>query len=171
MVLKMAKQPLYYGLDNKGFYTVGLISNSTYHTSATNICYNTNLIQDTLDWKSDDNTKDWYLYSAETGFVYNTNEKINVVLGGVEPALLYKGGQAYYHTTIKHLGNPGTNAEFGVVRNHSYIVNITKITGFGTPVYNPNTQVGPETPVDFTTYVAADVRILSWRVVDADYEL
>ena len=119
----------------------------------------------------DDNTKEWYLYSATDGFVSKSNDQVNVVLGGVEPALLYKGGKAYYHTTIKHLGNPGTNAEFGVVRNHSYIVNITKITGFGTPVYNPNTQVVPETPVDFTTYVAADVRILSWRVVDADYEL
>lgn len=120
---------------------------------------------------SDGNTKDWYLYSAETGFVYNTNEKINIVLGGVEPALLYKGGQAYYHTTIKHLGAPETETEFGVVRNHSYVVNVTKIDGFGTPVFDPNTKFVPETPEDFKTFVAADVRILSWRVVDPGYEI
>ena len=120
---------------------------------------------------SDDNTKDWYLYSAETGFVYNTNEKINVVLGGVEPALLYKGGQAYYHTTIKHLGAKESETEFGVVRNHSYIVNVTKIEGFGTPVFDSNTMFEPETPEDFKTFVAADVRILSWRLVDPGYEI
>lgn len=120
---------------------------------------------------SDDNTKDWYLYSAETGFVYNTNEKINIVLGGVEPALLYKGGQAYYHTTIKHLGAKESETEFGVVRNHSYIVNVTKIEGFGTPVFDPNTKFEPETPEDFKTFVAADVRILSWRLVDPGYEI
>ena len=120
---------------------------------------------------SDDNTKDWYLYSAETGFVYNTNENINVVLGGVEPALLYKGGQAYYHTTIKHLGAPETETEFGVVRNHSYVVNVTKIEGFGTPVFDLNTKFEPETPEDFKTFVAADVRILSWRLVDPGYEI
>ena len=59
MALKMAKQPLYYGLDSKGFYTVGLISNSTLTTNSTNICYNTNLIQDTLGWESDDTDKSW----------------------------------------------------------------------------------------------------------------
>lgn len=59
MALKMAKQPLYYGLDNKGFYTVGLISNSTLATNSTNICYNTNLIQDTLGWESKDTDKSW----------------------------------------------------------------------------------------------------------------
>lgn len=59
MALKMAKQPLYYGLDNKGFYTVGLISNASLNTSSTNICYNTNLIQDTLGWESSDTDKEW----------------------------------------------------------------------------------------------------------------
>ena len=59
MALKMAKQPLYYGLDNKGYYTVGVISNSGLLTNNTNICYNTNIIQDTLGWKSDDTSKEW----------------------------------------------------------------------------------------------------------------
>ena len=59
MALKMAKQPLYYGLDNKGYYTVGVISNSALLTNNTNICYNTNIIQDTLDWKSDDTSEEW----------------------------------------------------------------------------------------------------------------
>jgi hypothetical protein len=86
--------------------------------------------------------------------------------------LLYKGGHAYYYTNIRHLGANKDNVGYdGVVRNHSYVVNITKIDGFGTPVYNPDTKFVPETPEDFTTYVAADVRILSWRLVDPGYEL
>ena len=120
---------------------------------------------------ADNNAKEWYLYSAADGYVAKTNDKINVVLGGVEPALLYEGGHAYYRTYIKHLGAAESVAELGVVRNHSYVVNVTKITGFGTPVYNGNTHVVPETPEDFTTFVAADVRILSWRVVENDYEI
>ncbi len=121
---------------------------------------------------SDGNTKEWYLYSATDGFQSKDNNKINVVLGGVEPALLYKGGHAYYYTNIRHLGANKDNVGYdGVVRNHSYVVNITKIDGFGTPVYNPDTKFVPETPEDFTTYVAADVRILSWRLVDPGYEL
>ena len=116
--------------------------------------------------------KDWYLYSAADGFQFKDDNKINIVLGGVEPALLYKGGHAYYYTNIRHLGATKDKVGYdGVVRNHSYVVNITKIEGFGTPVYNPDTKFVPETPKDFNTYVAADVRILSWRLVDADYEL
>lgn len=116
--------------------------------------------------------KDWYLYSAADGFQYKDDNKINIVLGGVEPALLYKNGRAYYYTNIRHLGATKDKVGYdGVVRNHSYVVNITKIEGFGTPVYNPDTKFVPETPEDFTTYVAADVRILSWRLVDHNYEL
>lgn len=116
-------------------------------------------------------SKQWYLYDAANGFSNKSTDQINVVLGGVEPALLYKGGNAYYYTDIKHLGTPKSRGAVGVVRNHSYVVNITDITGFGTPVYNGNTYFDPETPKNFTTYVAADVRILSWRLVDAEYNI
>ena len=121
---------------------------------------------------ADGEAKDWYLYSAADGFQSMDDNKINVVLGGVEPALLYKNGRAYYYTNIRHLGATNDKVGYdGVVRNHSYVVNITKIEGFGTPVYNPDTKFVPETPEDFTTYVAADVRILSWRLVENDYNL
>ena len=115
--------------------------------------------------------KEWYTYSSAEGFIAANMASVNVILGGVEPALLYKGGQAYYHTDIKHLGDPGSTAEFGVVRNHVYKVNIKKITGYGTPVFNPETGFDPVTPDDITTYVAAEVRILSWRVVSHNYDL
>lgn len=115
--------------------------------------------------------KAWYIYSSTEGFKERAKDNVNIILGGVEPALLYKGGQAYYHTDIKHLGASGSIAEFGVVRNHVYKVNIKKITGYGTPVFDSETGFNPVTPEDISTYVSADVRILSWRVVEHRYDL
>ena len=115
--------------------------------------------------------KTWYAYSTVEGFKTVTSDDINVILGGVEPALLYKGGQTYYHTNIKHLPSTVDATQYGVVRNHVYKVNINSITGFGTPVYDGTTEFDPETPEDITTYVSAEVRILSWRVVEHNYDI
>ena len=78
----------------------------------------------------------------------------------------------YYWTDIKHLGASGKTSEYGVVRNHVYKVNITDITGYGTPVYNGVSDfINLEKPEDIVTYVSAQINILSWRVVANDYEL
>lgn len=74
-------------------------------------------------------------------------------------------GRTYYYTPIKHLGKENTPAEYGVVRNHSYQVEISSIKGFGTPVYNPDTEITPVLPSDDKTYLAAKISVLSWRVV------
>ncbi len=120
---------------------------------------------------SDGEAKEWYTYSAAEGFKVSTKDAVNVILGGVEPALLYKGGQTYYYTDIKHLPSTVAETQYGVVRNHVYKVNIGSIAGFGTPVYNGNTKFDPEKPAEITTYVSAEVRVLSWRVVEHNYEL
>ena len=119
----------------------------------------------------DGETKEWYTYSSVEGFMAATDDSVNVILGGVEPALLYKGGQTYYYTNIKHLPSTVDATQYGVVRNHVYKVNIDSITGFGTPVYDGTTMFDPETPKDITTFVSAEVRILSWRVVESGYDL
>ena len=115
--------------------------------------------------------KEWYTYSTTEGFKVATKDAVNVILGGVEPALLYKGGQTYYFTDIKHLPSTVADTEYGVVRNHVYKVNINKISGLGTPVFDGNTQFVPVKPADITTYVSAEVRVLSWRVVEHDYDI
>lgn len=119
----------------------------------------------------DGEAKEWYTYSSVEGFLAATDDSVNVILGGVEPALLYKGGQTYYYTNIKHLPSTVDATQYGVVRNHVYKVNINDITGFGTPVYDGDTKFDPETPQDITTFVSAEVRILSWRVVENNYDL
>lgn len=88
------------------------------------------------------------------------------------PVDISKGGRTYYYTPIKHLGKENSVAEYGVVRNHSYQVEITSIKGFGTPVYNPDTEkIIPTLPSDDKTYLAAKISVLSWRVVSSKVDL
>lgn len=88
------------------------------------------------------------------------------------PVDISNGGRTYYYTPIKHFGKENTVAEYGVVRNHSYQVDITSIKGFGTPVYNPDTEIiTPVLPSDDKTYLAAKISVLSWRVVSSKVDL
>lgn len=88
------------------------------------------------------------------------------------PVDISNGGKTYYYTPIKHLGKENTPAEYGVVRNHSYQVEISSIKGFGTPVYNPDTEIiTPVLPSDDKTYLAAKISVLSWRVVSSTVDL
>ena len=115
--------------------------------------------------------KTWYKYE---GGSYNSIDvtSFNTALAAVQPAHVYKSGMTYYWLDIKHLGAAGSTAEYGIVRNHIYKVNIRDIEGFGTPVYNGATDfIRPEKPVDVDTFVAAQINILSWRVVENDYDL
>ena len=115
--------------------------------------------------------KTWYVKSADGK--YTAVSDMNAKLLDVHQALVYKNGMTYYYTDIRHLANDKTKTgAYGVVRNHVYNVNITDITGFGTPVYDPNQDfVEVETPEDIKTYVSAQINILSWRIVNRDYQL
>ena len=96
----------------------------------------------------------------------------------------WNGGNAYYFVPIKHQEAtaavaatdntpevPATNF-YGVVRNHVYKMNISKITGYGTPVADPTKVIDePEKPTEGDTYMQAEVLILDWRIVENDVEL
>lgn len=115
--------------------------------------------------------KTWYKYT-DNKYGEITTATLNTELAAVQPALVYNDGMTYYYTDIKHLGNTGKTAEYGVVRNHVYKVNITDIKGFGTPVYDPTSDfIVPDKPEEIFSYVAAQINILSWRVVANDYQL
>lgn len=105
----------------------------------------------------------------------NSINATNVYLATkVKPAIIYNDGQTYYYIDVKHLGNSDKDAEYGIVRNHIYSININKISGYGSPVYVPLSNiVTPEYPGigggdDEYSFVAAEVRILSWRMVQQD---
>ena len=116
--------------------------------------------------------KNWYKKNADGKYTNVNIPDFNTALAAVEPALVYKNGMTYYWTEIKHLGAADKTAEYGVVRNHVYKINITDITGYGTPVYDGTTDfINLEKPTDIVTYVSAQINILSWRLVENDYEL
>jgi hypothetical protein len=120
----------------------------------------------------DSKTKEWFSYTSVEGYKPATTEAVNNRLAAVEPALVYKNGMTYYYTEIKHLGRANSDSEYGVVRNHIYKVNISTITGIGTPIYDSDVDVEtPERPSDVNSYVAAEVRILSWKVVKNAYDV
>ena len=120
--------------------------------------------------------KRWYQYSSESGHVVFGDNGVpgdNIVktdeyLKGVEPALLYAEGMTYYIVDIKHLGATGKTAEYGVVRNHVYQIDINSIFGYGSPVYSALDFIvdQPEYPIeDEASYVAARINVLSWKIV------
>lgn len=98
---------------------------------------------------------------------------INTALSAADAnaAQIRKNGKTYYYTTIEHIGDADKIGKYGVVRNHSYVVTIKSITGFGTPVYFPDKTIDPEPPTDSSTYLAAQIKVLSWRVVNSTVDL
>lgn len=81
-------------------------------------------------------------------------------------------GCVYYYTPIRHLAATDTNlGYYGVVRNHSYKVNIQEVKGFGTPVFDPKKEIDPTLPEEKDIYLAARINVLSWRVVKSDVNL
>lgn len=112
---------------------------------------------------------DLYVKEGET---YNkvSKDDVNAALAKVE-AQVRTDGATYYYTPIKHLGDAGKLGEYGIVRNHSYQVTIQNIKGFGTPVYDPKKEIDPMIPSDDNTYLAASIKVLSWRVVSSKVNL
>lgn len=119
--------------------------------------------------------KNWFEYSSAYGYTAVADADLNVKLKAVPSAILYNDGQTYYFFDIKHLGAAGKPAEYGVVRNHIYSININSIGGFGSPVYDPNTDIVtpqyPDEPTDQGSYVSAKVNVLSWRLVSQGVDI
>ncbi|MDE5661432.1 MAG: Mfa1 fimbrilin C-terminal domain-containing protein, partial [Muribaculaceae bacterium] len=97
-------------------------------------------------------------------------------------AIAYNNGAMVYPIPLEHLNNPkgedAVEGQWGVVRNHSYRVNVTKLVTLGNGVFRPE-QVGddeaeiidPEKPKTPTYYVESKINILSWKIVSQDVEI
>lgn len=117
--------------------------------------------------------KTWYEYSSAIGYTEVTD--LNGKLKSVPSAVIYKNGQTYYYFDIKHLGAAGKAAEYGIVRNHIYSININSIKGFGSPIYNGAANIEtpqyPVFPSEEGSFVSAQVNILSWRMVSQGVDI
>lgn len=113
---------------------------------------------------------DLYVKNGET-WTKASKDDVNAALAKETAQVRSTDGATYYYTPIKHLGDVGKLGEYGIVRNHSYQVTIQNIKGFGTPVYDPKKEIDPMIPSDENTYLAASVKVLSWRVVSSKVDL
>lgn len=102
--------------------------------------------------------KTWYKHKDDGS--YEACSTVDADLQNMPHAKIWKNGATYFYFDIEQFGNKA-----GVVRNHLYDTSLTKIAGLGTPVYNPDEVIIPEKPVDEDTYIAAKVKILSWRLI------
>lgn len=165
------------------------LTHSQYYTSTDATTY-TQLSKDDIDFKKPDGTMQQYrvtptlaadpagtkkYYTKTTSGATPTFSEVSKdkVLAAIEAdkAEIRKDGRAYYYVPIKHLGGTGELAEYGIVRNHFYKITLTGITGFGTPVYDPEKVVNPAVPTYENTYLAARVQVLQWRVVNQNASL
>lgn len=162
---------------------------SQYYTSTNGTTY-TQLSKDDIDFKDPNGTmqpylvtptlandatgtKKYYIKTTTGPTPTFTEVDKNKVLAAIESdkAEIRKDGKAYYYVPIKHLGSKGELAEYGIVRNHFYKITLSGITGFGTPVYDPDKVVDPAVPTYQDTYLAARVQVLQWRVVTQNASL
>ncbi|WP_293491727.1 Mfa1 family fimbria major subunit [Prevotella sp.] len=114
--------------------------------------------------------KEYYTKASDGSFTSVDKDVVNAAIGE-NKAEIRTEGKAYYYVPIKHLGTTGSLGEYGVVRNHFYKINLTGLTGFGTPVYNPETVIDPTVPSYDNTYLAARIKVLQWRVVKQDVNI
>lgn len=120
-----------------------------------------------------DESKTYYINSGtEAAPVWNTVDvaTANNALG-TETAQVRKKGMTYYYMPISHLGTDNSIAKYGIVRNHLYDINVTDMSGFGSPVYDPTETIIPTVPDENKSYVAAKINVLQWRVVQQDVNL
>lgn len=121
----------------------------------------------------EDETKTYYKNDGtEATPIWNTitATDANTALGA-ETAQVRKDGMTYYYMPISHLGSDNTRAKYGIVRNHLYDINVTDMSGFGSPVNNPTEIIIPTVPVENNSYVAAKINVLQWRVVSQNVKL
>lgn len=122
-----------------------------------------------------DATKEYYTKTvSSTGTSYTKVTDNNSVVKDIEmyPADIRVNGKTYYYVPIRHLGAATTDpAYYGVVRNHYYQVNLQSLKGFGSSVYNPDREIKPVIPEEVTSYLAAKINVLQWRVVSQNVNL
>lgn len=139
----------------------------------------------TLQFKSGADTSGIYVATDEgykaigTGGI-TLNKANQLLMQQVGFCAMYNTGSAYFNIPVKHLGwyragntqkaekninwNEVRIGDFGVVRNHSYDINVTEILGIGTGIGGHDSPIVP--PADTEDYfVAYRVNILKWAVV------
>ena len=91
-------------------------------------------------------------------------DAISNAVAALGTAMMWKDGASYYFVTIEHFGDVD-GFKYGVVRNHIYDITVSGTTGLGSPVFDPTEIIIPERPVEVVSHVAAQIKILKWKIV------
>lgn len=123
-------------------------------------------LESTLRQKVLNGEVELYLTDSDPSAAAATVAQVKSALSAAGHAKVWKSGKTYYSFKVRHLADENEGM-YGIVRNHTYKITIDGVVGLGTPVYNPEETIYPETPVDEDTYIAAKINILSWRLVNS----
>lgn len=91
-----------------------------------------------------------------------------------QKAEAYNKGIMYYAITIDH--NPdfedSQDGKYGIVRNHWYEITINNVVNIGHGIFDGHHEtVEPDEPEDDKFFLAARIKVLSWRIVDKVVDL
>ncbi len=113
------------------------------------------------------------VYHKDNTGTYTPLTSLNEVNTNIqaETADVRADGSTYYFIPISHLGSDTSIAQYGFVRNHVYKITVNDMQGFGTPVVNKDAEIIPTKPENEATYLAAKIKVLSWRVVKQNADL
>ena len=102
----------------------------------------------------------------------DSNTNISEIVAAINNKTMsqWTDGKCYYYVDVEHFGNKD-GYKIGIVRNHLYDINITSIKGLGTPVFDPSATIDPDRPEEENYYVAAEVKVLKWKVVSQNVSL
>lgn len=100
--------------------------------------------------------------SSDISVDTNTESEI----AGLEKPLWWNGGKCYFYVPIEHL-----EGKYGIIRNHWYLLDVTSISGLGTPVADPTEPIIPDVIEEQTYYVAAQIHILKWKMISQSISL
>lgn len=119
------------------------------------------------------NVNELYTKDETTGN-YTNVASLDIVNKAIqkENADVRASGKTYYYIPIRHLGTAeAKQGYYGVVRNHVYQITISDMKGFGTPVVKEDETIIPTEPEYDDTFLAAKIKVLSWRVVKQNADL
>lgn len=134
-------------------------------------------IAEVADPEEKDESKVKFVRREETGRrhvveAYYEDRKVE----GFDNLRHWEDGACYYVANLRHTFTSSDDTSetvpvYGVVRNHSYILNISSIAGLGTPGGKDDheTPENPERQIDTT--VKADVVILPWHLMSFDVDV
>ena len=117
---------------------------------------------------------------GENGYAEATIDAINTAIAKlpcVVGAVGYEKGKCFYQIPIEHLSSIASETvkptvpAYGVVRNHWYQLTISGIKHIGEAVYNPEVEIPQIPPQNTEYYMAAELHVLSWKVVEQEVTL